>query len=194
MKRSASVIATAPVRYDPRSIWLHWITAALVVALWCLGETIDWFPKGDARVAARSTHITLGALLAIVLCIRIWWRAGGGRRLPAADVGILLVMSKGAHYALYVLVTGTVAIGLFYAWVRGDNIFNLFSIPAFDPGNRELRHQVEELHSWSANILLVLAGLHAAAGLAHHFIWKDGVLRRMLPSRRGGSSPLDSSR
>jgi cytochrome b561 len=29
---------------------------------------------------------------------------------------------------------------------------------------------------------LILAGLHAAAALVHHYILRDGVLRRMLPS------------
>lgn len=29
--------------------------------------------------------------------------------------------------------------------------------------------------------ILVLAGLHAAAALFHHYVLKDDVLRRMLP-------------
>jgi cytochrome b561 len=30
-------------------------------------------------------------------------------------------------------------------------------------------------------LMLVLIGLHIAAGLYHHFIRRDGVLQRMLP-------------
>jgi cytochrome b561 len=30
---------------------------------------------------------------------------------------------------------------------------------------------------------LILAGLHVAGALAHHFLLRDGVLRRMLPRR-----------
>jgi cytochrome b561 len=67
--------------------------------------------------------------------------------------------------------------------VRGDNIFNLFTIPAFDPGNKALRGQVEDLHTLFANVLFGLAGFHTASGVAHHFIWKDGVLRRMFPAK-----------
>jgi cytochrome b561 len=29
--------------------------------------------------------------------------------------------------------------------------------------------------------VLILAGLHAAAALFHHYVLRDGVLRRMLP-------------
>ena len=63
--------------YDRRTVVLHWITAALVVALWLLGQTIDWFPKGTPRVFARSTHISLGVALALVLVARVSWRLGG---------------------------------------------------------------------------------------------------------------------
>jgi cytochrome b561 len=170
--------------YDVRSIQLHWITAVLVIALWCLGQTIDWFPRGDARVAARSTHICLGAVLALILCYRIWWRVGKGRRLPQAGTGLIQVLSRLVHFALYVVLLAAVVLGLANVWVRGDTLFNLLTVPAFDPTNKALRVRVEDFHSLCANILLALAGLHAAAALAHHFIWKDNVLRRMWPTRQ----------
>ena len=66
---------------------------------------------------------------------------------------------------------------------RCDNVFNLFAVPAFDPGNKALRQQVGELHALFANVLLGLAAFHAAAGLAHHFVWRDDVLRRMLAKK-----------
>ncbi|MGH8202890.1 MAG: cytochrome b/b6 domain-containing protein, partial [Steroidobacteraceae bacterium] len=55
------------VTYDRLSIVLHWLTAGLVVVLWTLGQTIDFFPKGAPKIDARSVHITLGATLALVL-------------------------------------------------------------------------------------------------------------------------------
>jgi cytochrome b561 len=45
--------------------------------------------------------------------------------------------------------------------------------------------------SRSATIVLVLAGLHAAAGVIHHYPWYDGALRRMLP---GGIWPSTTLR
>ena len=172
-----------PLNYDSRSIRLHWVTAALVAVLWCLGQTVDWFPKGDIRIAARSTHIVVGVLLALILGYRIWWRMRHGRRLPAAGSGVEAALARVAHFALYAALVCTVAFGLVNTWVRGDNLFNLYTIPAFDPQDKALRRQVGDLHAWLANALLCLVALHAAAGLAHHFIRRDGVLRRMLPAR-----------
>ena len=85
------------------------------------------------------------------------------------------------HFALYATLLGAVVLGIAFTWVRGDNLFNLFTVPAFDPGNKALRQQVGELHALFANVLLGLAAFHAAASLVHHFLWKDDVLRRMFP-------------
>lgn len=174
-------IAQTPQRYDRTTVRLHWITAVLVVLLWLLGQTIDWFPRGDARIYARSTHIGLGTLLVAVVAWRIFWRATGGRRLPTAELGRLRAAATVGHFLLYVLVVCTLLFGVANVWMRGDNIFNLFRIPAFDPNNRALRGFVEDWHGNLADALLILAGLHALAGLIHHYVLKDRVLGRMGP-------------
>lgn len=174
----------AAPRYDRRTIALHWASAALIGCLWVLGETIDLFPKGEPRIAARSLHIVLGVGLALVLIARLAWRAGGrAARLPPAGAGRLDALASLTHKALYGLVIMAVVLGIANAWVRGDTVFGLFRIPAFDPGNKDLRESVEDWHGLAANVLLFAALLHAAAALAHHFVRRDGVLRRMLPLR-----------
>ncbi len=173
-----------PTRYDTRTIVLHWLTAALVAALWLLGETIDWFPKGDARVAARSTHILLGVTLALVLTARVTWRFGGaGVHIPLVDATRMDALAAFVHKALYALLVCTVLLGLLNAWQRGDTVFNLFTIRSLFPDNKAFRETIEELHGLSANALLIVAALHAAAGLLHHYVLKDDVLRRMLARR-----------
>jgi cytochrome b561 len=37
------------------------------------------------------------------------------------------------------------------------------------------------VHGWLGDTILYVAGLHAVAGLFHHFVMKDGVLISMLP-------------
>ena len=173
--------ARAAERYDALSIFFHWATAALVVVQFAGAWTIDFFPSGPLRVDARSFHITVGAVLAALLVARLAWRATRGRRLPLADKGILNVVAKGTHWGLYGLLLAMVFVGVFLAWVRGDNLWNVFTIPAFDPGNRVLRHDVQELHATIGWVIAGLVGLHAAAALFHGYVWRDGVLARMLP-------------
>jgi len=179
------VTTMMPVKYDSRTILLHWLTALLVVLLWGVAQVIDFFPSGPLRVDARSVHITLGVTLLVVLALRIVWRLRGGRHLPAAETGLIGLAARVVHYALYALLIAEVALGLSNAWVRGDSIFNLFTIPAFDPANKALRREVGSLHGLVANVILIVAGAHAAAALFHHYVRRDGVLRRMLPGLNG---------
>ncbi len=155
----------------------------MVAGQWLGAQTIDWFPRGPLRVDARSMHIAFGLLLAALLVARLAWRMTGGRRLPLADEGALNVVAKGTHWALYALLAAMVLAGMFLTWTRGDSIFNLFSIPAYDPGNRELAHKVQGIHGTIGWIILALAGVHASAALVHRYLWHDGVLARMLPRR-----------
>ena len=169
-------------RYDKRTIALHWASATLVVLLWCAGQSIDWFPKGTPRVSVRSTHILFGLALATLVLVRIWWRSTGGRKLPAAAVTGQQRIASWLHVGLYLLLLATVSLGIANVWVRGDTIYQLFTVPEFAPGNKELREQVEDTHALLANTVAVVAVLHAAFALYHHYILRDGVLRRMLRS------------
>ena len=177
--------------YDSRTVFLHWLSAALVLLLWTLGQSIDWFPRGAPRVTVRSLHITLGVLLALVLVVRVAWRRSGGVKLAAADPGLAGKAAVGVHHLLYLLLLGAVVLGLASVWIRGDTLFNLFTVPAFDPGNKELREQAVDLHGLVANCLLGLAALHGAAALWHHLRLKDGVLRRMWPGLKATRQATD---
>lgn len=173
--------------YDRRTIFFHWATFALVVLQFVVAWTIDDFPSGALRVDARSVHITLGLLLALLLLARVVWRTTKGRRLPAADHGAKHVVAKGTHWGLYLLLLAMVTLGITLTWARGDSIYNLFSIPSFAAGDHALSNQIQDWHGDVGWIIITLAGLHAAAALAHRFFWKDSVLSRMAPERRGAA-------
>lgn len=168
-------------RYDRRTIALHWATAILVVALWCSAQVIDWFPRDWRRIDARSLHITMGVTLLAIYVWRVAHRLRNGRRLPPADRPALNAVAKTTQYGLYVLLAAQICLGVFLLWLRGDNIWNLFSVPALPQTGRGLRDTVGDLHGTVANVILILAGFHALAALIHHYLWRDNVLRRMLP-------------
>lgn len=176
-------IEIAPVRYDRATLAFHWLTAALVVEQWIGAHLIDDFAKGAPRIAARSVHISFGLILGLVLIARLVWRMTQGHKLPPANDGFLQFVAKATHWLLYALLVAIIPVGMFLVWAQGDSYFGLFSIPAFEAGNRVLPHNVGQLHKLLANTILIISGLHAAAALVHHFIWHDDVLRRMMPGR-----------
>ncbi len=168
-------------RYDTMTIALHWATALLIVLQWIGGKTIDWFPSGPWRVDARSMHLVIGILITLVLIVRIVWRMTKGRHLPPADPGIRHVIARTVQIALYLLIALMVLAGFYLEWVRGDSVFGLFKIPSIAPGDRALRHTVNEVHDTIGWIILGVAFFHASAALAHRFLFKDRVLSRMSP-------------
>ena len=170
-------------RYDHRTIVLHWTVAILVAAQWLGAQAIDFFPRGPLRVDARSLHITFGVVLGLVLVARIYWRATGGRRLPQSESGALHVLAKATHWGLYALLIAMVAVGVLLTWARGDSLFNLYSIPALSPGDKELPKRLFQIHDMLAWVILAVAGFHALAALIHHYVWRDGLLLRMMPKK-----------
>jgi len=169
--------------YDATTIRFHWATAVLVVVQWLGAQTIDWFPRGILRVDARSVHIVGGVVLTLLLLARLLWRTTRGRHLPPQPGHTALAwIAKAAHWSLYALMLAMVTVGMVLTWVRGDSIFGVFQIEAYAPGNHSLAEQIQDLHGTIGYIILGLAGLHAASALVHRYVWKDGVLERMLPS------------
>ena len=170
-------------RYDSRTIALHWLTAILIAGQWLSGQTIDWFAKGAPRVDARSVHLVIGSLLIAVMTVRILWRIGPGRRLPPASTGPMDLMARGLHGLLYLTVVCVLLGGVATELLRGDSVFGLLTLPKpgdiAGPARHALAEQIGSLHGLGANAILVLAGFHAAAGLFHHYVLKDGVLGRM---------------
>jgi cytochrome b561 len=172
----------ASMNYDPTTIALHWITAALVVVLWIIGQSADWIPRGALRTDYWSAHVALGFALAVALAGRIVWRSARGRRLPAAETGALHILAEAMHYALYLLLLIVAGLGVANAFVRGYDLFGVTSLPQI--GDLALRRPLTQWHGLAANFLLGFALAHAAAALAHHYVMRDGVLRRMLPGER----------
>ena len=85
-------------------------------------------------------------------------------------------------YALLVLVSVTAILG---AWLEGHplTVLVLGNIQPLIPESRQLGLVLANLHGWLADVLIWLAGLHAAAALYHHFWRRDTVLLSMLPGR-----------
>ena len=173
--------------YDRATIVMHWVTVALVVVLWIIGQTADWIPDGPLNTGVWSVHVVVGFLFAALIVLRMAWRVSGGRHLPDVDRGLLLVLAKLTHYLLYALLVTVVILGVVNAFVRGYNLFDLVSLPQI--GDRAWRKPITQWHGLAANILLGLAAFHAAAALFHHFIWRDGVLGRMLSATPSSTRP-----
>lgn len=174
-------------RYDRVAMALHWATALLVVANYLLAQIWDFLQRGTPiRHGLQSLHVSLGLLLIAVLVARLAWRTARGRRFPPSGPGLIELAARLVHYLLYGLLIALAGLGLCFRWAQGEPLafFGLFAIPSPYPFVKDQAHLLGEAHNWVATTIIMLAGLHAAAALFHHFVLRDDVLYRMLPGIR----------
>jgi cytochrome b561 len=174
--------AAAP-RHDAPAMLLHWVTALLVITLFLLAETWDFVPRGlPLHHGMQSLHISLGLTLAGVFLLRLVWRVTGARRLPAALGGVPGIAASVMHVALYGLIAVQLVLGFLFRWREGPiGFFGLFAIPSPIAIGHATGYLAASLHDYVGWLIVILAGGHAAVALAHHYLLRDGVLRRMLP-------------
>ncbi|MDK4807832.1 MAG: cytochrome b [Novosphingobium aromaticivorans] len=172
------------IRYDAITILLHWVTALLVVTLFGLAEFWGFLPRGTPlRHELQGLHISLGLVLAVVATLRVVWRLMFGRTLPEIESTLPYWAAKGVHYLLYILLGGQVVLGFVFRWAQGEafTFFGLFAVPSAFAPDKALAQTIGEAHELVGWAIILLAGLHAAAALFHHYALRDSTLKRMLP-------------
>jgi cytochrome b561 len=172
-------------RFDQISIILHWLTVLLIVvqfsSAW-LREALDH--NSSVAVAVLTAHRTSGALIWIVVLVRLVWRHNFAYLPPFPESMSKLqqTLAKANEYSLYALLLIQPITGLGRSLFRGAP-FELFiwQVPVLFAQDDAIRHIFGEAHEWGANVLLALIGLHAGTALFHRLVLRDGVLQRMLP-------------
>lgn len=181
-----SLNPVAPRRYDRLTMSLHWLTALLVIGLFASAQIWGQLEKGTPlRKELQALHISCGILLAVIVIGRLLWRLTRGRRLPAANQGMMNMLAKTAHLALYALLLSQIVLGFVFRWAQAEpfNFFGLFDIPTLITFDKSMKSVFGGLHEQVAWIIVILAGLHAVMALVHHYGLRDNTLRRMLPGR-----------
>ena len=180
-------MATPTRSYPAASILLHWGMFLLLAAVYAAIELRVCFPKGsDMREGIKSWHFMLGLLVLALVVARIVVRVlHTAPPITPEPPAWQRLTSRAVHFALYGLMIGMPLAGWTILSAKGAPIpFFGLELPALIPPDKALAVKVKELHETAGTIGYWLIGLHAAAALAHHYLWKDDTLRRMMPGRR----------
>ncbi|PTU74735.1 cytochrome b [Pseudomonas mangrovi] len=173
-------------RYGSLSIALHWLMLILIAGVYACIELKGNFPKGsEPRELLKQWHFMLGLGVFALVWLRLLARliAPTPRIVPAIPLWQALP-AKLMHLALYALMIGAPLAGWLILSAADKPIpFFGLQLPALIGPNPELAGQIKELHELAGVAGYWLIGLHAAAGLLHHFIRRDNTLTRMLPGR-----------
>jgi cytochrome b561 len=171
-------------RYGAIPKTFHWATVVLVIAGWLLGQFGDDLPHA-MHSAGVSTHIAIGMSIFMLLIARLVWRFIDPPPPPETTAlgGIAEAGARIVHVVLYALLIAIPIMGTLVQFARGNAlpIFGLWEITSPWVRDREFARSILGIHELLANTLVVLAVLHGAAALVHHFVLGDRTLRRMLP-------------
>ncbi len=171
-------------RYDRVAMLLHWLVAALIVAAFALGVVMVDIPGlTPTKLKYFSWHKWLGVTVLLLAAMRLLWRLRHGApravEMPAWQRRAAVLV----HALLYVLMFAVPLSGYFYSLAAGVPVVYLgvLPLPEFIDADPVLKPVLKEVHLVLVYTMLAFVLAHVAAAIKHHWIDRDGLLRRMLP-------------
>jgi len=176
---------TAPARYHPALVALHWMVALLVFFMLGAGKLVLlMMPNTAEKIVPLTGHVLIGIGILALLVIRFIVRIVTPKPAPA-DAGHPLLNKIGiaTHYLLYLAAFGMVVSGLGMAQM--SNLFQiLFGNAGLSLPEDFWVYPPRIGHGVTATVLILLIVLHIGAAVYNQFIRKDNLLSRMWFGKR----------
>jgi cytochrome b561 len=172
-------------QYSTRMVIVHWLTLALLVAAWFLGEELSEATDADsATIAGYLAHAAAGGSILLLTVVRLLFRGKDGTP-PATGRTAMDKVAKGIHHLLYIVlfllpVSGFMTVvtsGTGRALLSGDATL----LPKEGGYDKIFAHGVHEL---MVTVLIALVAIHVLGALKHQFVMKDGLMERMMLRRK----------
>lgn len=184
VRQASAELPQNPKGYNKLSIGLHWLMVLLFVAVYATIECRTFFERGtDMRNLLKEWHFILG----LTIFTLVWLRLAARVLKPAPPIlptppQWQTLLARLVHAVLYALMIGMPIAGWLILSGEGKPIpFWGLELPALIGPNKDLAHEIEELHELFGKVGYFLIALHAVAALVHHYFFKDNTLKRMLP-------------
>jgi cytochrome b561 len=163
---------------------LHWLIVLLIITQWVIMQRVEALPLGNAKLQAIGFHKSFGMTILALAIVRLVWRWMN----PVPSLADMTkswerVLATLSHVCLYALILALPLTGWLMSSARGFPVawFNQFTFPDLVARDDGLYRQMQDLHHLLFGALVVVALLHIAGALKHHFIDRNDVLKRMLP-------------
>lgn len=170
-------------RHRPFTRAVHWFTALCILVMLPVGAVLLDLPPGPIQDTAFDLHRSTGVLLLALTCVRLAHRlVRPPPPLPAHLTTLQRRLAHLTHAALYLLLLAMPVVGWWATSAYGApiNVFWLFELPPIAAVDRAAAERAFALHGMLGWAIVATVAVHACAALHHHFVRRDGVLRRML--------------
>ena len=144
-------------RYNPTSMALHWLMAALLCGSFWLGLSMVDLPFSPQKLNYFAWHKWLGCTIFGLAILRLVWRLY--RPAPAQETNIATWQKTAArwgHIALYGLMFAMPVSGWLMSSAKGvtTTLYGLWALPNLLSRDRALGAQLESLHQFVAYAML----------------------------------------
>jgi cytochrome b561 len=178
-------LRNTPRRWGAIAQLLHWLIVLFIVAQFTLATLFEQLPAGAKKLTLLSRHKSIGITILMLAVVRLAWRwSNPTPTLPDTLKPYERTLARLTHALLYVLLFAVPLSGWLMSSARGFPVswFGFLQLPDLVPKNKVLYEALLTTHGILAWTLGIVATVHLVAALKHHFVLKDDVLRRMLPS------------
>ena len=175
-----------PQHYDATARSFHWLAGALVLCLFAIGLYMTGLDFSDWKVRVYSWHESVGLTLFVLTLVRIVWRLRNAPPPLPPSPWIEQIAAYASHAGLYALLLVIPAIGFLGSNAYGFPVrwFGLVEFPDPIGADEGVGETLLWVHAALAWLFAGIAALHTLAALNHHFLRRDNILRRMIPSLR----------
>jgi cytochrome b561 len=175
------ILRDAPTGYGLVTRLLHWVMAAGIIGLFVLGwwmVELDYY--SPYYTSAPQVHKSLGMVLLVLLVARFLWRLANPRVDDSELAPLERRLAPLVHWGFYPLMLVLMVSGYLIPTADGQpiDVFGVVSVPAVLTGDN-LEDTAGLIHKYSAYVIMIVALLHTAAALKHHFCDKSSILTRM---------------
>ncbi len=170
-------------QYSKRMVIVHWLTLALLIAAWYLGESVhDARHDEVATITDYFIHALIGGSVLVLTLGRLIARKIDGVP-PAIGNTPMDKMAKGIHHLLYTLLVLLPLSGIMQVVTSDVGKALLSGDAALLPKKFDgvIAHQV---HETLVTVLIVIVVVHLLGAIKHQFIMKDGLMDRMSLRRK----------
>jgi len=174
-------------RYGVIAIFLHWFMAILILVLIGLGLYMVDLPDvgfNTQKIVLIVLHKELGMLVLALVLIRLVWRIGNVMPLlPPHVPSWQKFAARSVHLAFYGFMFAMPITGWLMTSAAGIPVtfLGLFVLPDLISPNIYRMEFFIEIHNVLAYGLIAVVFIHIGAALMHQFIYKDDILKRILP-------------
>tara|TARA_B100001093_G_C26412193_1_gene836091 strand:- start:128 stop:658 length:531 start_codon:yes stop_codon:yes gene_type:complete len=159
----------------------HWITFIVLIAQVPFGFYLVGLEFSDRRIDLENIHILVGISVFYFVLIRLIWKLFNPS--PESDHNFFkgqALVAKANHFLLYASIFLITVSGVLKKLYMGERLnFFIFQY-GFKDSNFQLADSFYVLHIYANYLLIALVSLHILAVIAHHFLFKDKIIKKIL--------------